>query len=97
MRRVLGPDSPSTLRALTNVAIKLRSSGVPGDIEKCISVFKEALLGRQRVLGETHPLTNSTANRMSETLCTLGVDLNDHQPPCLIKQMKLYLKSTGLC
>ena len=68
-RRVLGPDSPDTLRTMSARGHALYTMGKPEPSE---ALLREALAAQRLVLGVVHVDTLHTANYLAQTLGALG-------------------------
>jgi len=61
-RRVLGPEHPSTLSSLDNLA---RAYAEDGEYTRAEALFRQSLEAERRVLGSEHPNSLSTASHMA--------------------------------
>jgi tetratricopeptide (TPR) repeat protein len=68
-RRLLGPEHPTTLTSMSNLADTLR---VLGDAAAAADLNRQVLEARQRLLGAEHPSTLTSMNNLAETLYDLG-------------------------
>jgi hypothetical protein len=80
---VLGPDHPDTLRSVYTLALQLY---VKGDYSTAETLYRRALEGRRRVLGESHPGTRLTARALEETLRRKAATIG---PPARLKRWTL--------
>ena len=63
--KALGPDHPSTLRTVSNLADLLKCQG---KLNEAQAMFDRALRGYEKALGPDHPDTFSTINNLAELL-----------------------------
>ncbi|MDT7842462.1 FxSxx-COOH system tetratricopeptide repeat protein [Streptomyces justiciae] len=68
-RQVLGEDHPSTLKAASNLAIRLAAVG---EKEQARALNEDTLARRRRVRGKDHPDTLRTAHNLAADLYDLG-------------------------
>ena len=59
--RTLGPDDPTTLRSLENVAIALQWID---EVDEAKVIYQNVLAKRVRLLGRDHPETQRTRERL---------------------------------
>lgn len=67
--RVLGADSPETLKSLATLGNVFKSQGHPEESEK---IIRQALAGQQRVLGPDDPVTMNTVSMLTDALNETG-------------------------
>ncbi len=71
-RRVLGPQHPSTLTTMGNLAVSLDGQGKQAEAEQS---FRELLDLQRRVLGPEHPDTLATLSKL--TFSEEGVQMRE--------------------
>jgi tetratricopeptide (TPR) repeat protein len=68
-QRILGDEHPSTITAISNLAITLSDQG---KLDKAASMKREVLEKRQRILGDEHPSTITAMSNLANTLSDQG-------------------------
>jgi hypothetical protein len=66
---VLGPDHPDTLWTMSNLAAIRRDLG---DLKGAHDLHEQALAGLRRMLGDDHPHTLTTKERVSDLRLVLA-------------------------
>jgi hypothetical protein len=61
-RRMLGPEHPTTLTAMGNLALSLYGQGKHAEAEQMLAKLLDVY---RRMLGPEHPRTRATANGLS--------------------------------